>query len=481
MNQPAQPPVTSTSNIVARRLSRRDRARPWRLLLACSVDRLTLRSSVCGQEAQQELRPPGRKRLSRSFALPGGRGSAGASPSRAEEAQRELRPPGRKRLSGSFALPDGIEEAQQELRPPGRKRLSRSFALPGGRGSAGASPSRAEEAQQELRPPGWDRRGSAGASPSRNHEKPFRLQSIAGSNELGRTVSCIQAGVMQGASRSAIVWGISVPGLDSNNPSRNGISSGFSGRFRGILLQGLSGATAMTKPAPTLLSQISKKHRDIVQKIFEHEGANLTRDEFLRWTKEKLIAEPDRRDQYPYFSENRRSYLKDLYGCTDEEAEAMMVSEVYGRNLLDRGVARRFLTGDPEELEAALSLDARFEWANHCSAGPPFGVDYSNVWIALRGLAAGDIEVAQAILRAQCHEPRPQGDHADLRRRRSHRHERPRGTGSARRQNRQVRRVGLLRSHPRYTSRDHPCRLVDRREGARTGPGNVSTSGTAQL
>ena len=25
----------------------------------------------------------------------------------------------------------------------------------------------------------------------------------------------------------------------------------------------------------------------------------------------------------------RRSYLKDLYGCTDEEAEAMMVSEVY--------------------------------------------------------------------------------------------------------------------------------------------------------
>ena len=155
----------------------------------------------------------------------------------------------------------------------------------------------------------------------------------------------------------------------------------------------------MTKPAPTLLAQPSKKHRDIIQKIFEHEGANLTRDGFVRWTKEKLIAEPDPRDQSPYFSENRRNYLKDLYGCTDEEAEAIMVSEVYGRNLLDRGVARRFLTGDPEELEAALSLDARFEWANHCSAGPPFGVDYSNVWIALRGLAAGDIEVAQAILR----------------------------------------------------------------------------------
>ena len=160
----------------------------------------------------------------------------------------------------------------------------------------------------------------------------------------------------------------------------------------------------MTKPATTLMSQISKKHRDVVQEIFKHRGANLSRDEFFHRTKEKWTTVPVHRIQYPPFSNARRSYLKDLFGCTDEEAEAMMVSEVYGENLLDRGVARRIQTGDPEELEAALSLSARLEWENACYPGQPWGTSYPNVWIALRGLAAGDIEVAQAILRARCHD-----------------------------------------------------------------------------
>lgn len=81
----------------------------------------------------------------------------------------------------------------------------------------------------------------------------------------------------------------------------------------------------------------------------------------------------------------------------------MMVSEVYEGNLLDRGVARRFLTGDPEELEAALSLIARLGWENTCYPGQPSGTSYANVWKALHGLASGDIEVAKTILRTRWH------------------------------------------------------------------------------
>ena len=40
------------------------------------------------------------------------------------------------------------------------------------------------------------------------------------------------------------------------------------------------------------MRQISKKHRDLVQVIFEHRGANLSRDEFFHRTKEKWMTEP---------------------------------------------------------------------------------------------------------------------------------------------------------------------------------------------
>ena len=56
----------------------------------------------------------------------------------------------------------------------------------------------------------------------------------------------------------------------------------------------------MTKPATTLMSQISKKHRDVVQEIFKHRGANLSRDEFFGRTKEKWITEPGNRIQYAH-------------------------------------------------------------------------------------------------------------------------------------------------------------------------------------
>ena len=151
----------------------------------------------------------------------------------------------------------------------------------------------------------------------------------------------------------------------------------------------------MSQTDRTLISQISKKHRDIVQEILKHRGGKLSRDEFFPWRKKKWSTR-----QYAA----TLSQIKSLYPCTDEEAEAVMVSDIINSDLPDRGVARRIINHDPDELESALSLSARLDWIDTCHPFQPWGESHPDVWIALRGLAAGDIEVAQAVVRARRHD-----------------------------------------------------------------------------
>lgn len=159
----------------------------------------------------------------------------------------------------------------------------------------------------------------------------------------------------------------------------------------------------MSQTDPTLISQISKKHRDVVHSILEHDGGNLSRDEFYRRTKEKRMTERGILDTATRYVESL-SQVEDIYGCTHEEAEAMVVAAMFKSHLLYRGVARRIMTGDPGELEAALSLSARFDWIDTCYPSRQSGESYPDIWFALHGLAAGDIKVARAILQARCHD-----------------------------------------------------------------------------
>jgi hypothetical protein len=161
----------------------------------------------------------------------------------------------------------------------------------------------------------------------------------------------------------------------------------------------------MSRPDPPLISQISKKHRVLIQNIFELQGGNLSRDEFFHRTKENWMTEQGfiyNTTQYAA----QRIHLKSTYECTDEEAEAMLAASIYELNLVERGVARRIMTEDPGELEAALSLSARLGRVGDCRPSRPWGNSYPDIWMALRGLAAGDIEVAQAIFRARRHDSR---------------------------------------------------------------------------
>jgi hypothetical protein len=158
----------------------------------------------------------------------------------------------------------------------------------------------------------------------------------------------------------------------------------------------------MPRTDPTLISQISKKHRDVVHTIYEHRGGNLSKDEFFHRNKEEWMTEPGfihNTTQY----ESSLSNIKSLYRCTDEEAEAMVVASIYDSSLPDRGVARRVMTGDPDEMESALSLSARLDWLHRCNPSWQKRQSYPDIWFALRGLAAGDIDVARAIFRTRSH------------------------------------------------------------------------------
>jgi Ankyrin repeats (many copies) len=170
-----------------------------------------------------------------------------------------------------------------------------------------------------------------------------------------------------------------------------------------VLLSSIAG-TPMAQSVSTLMSQISKKHRDVVQKIFKHGGANLSRDEFFQQAKKKSMAEPAVYSTADSWYADRLDNVKTLHGCTDEEAEAMVVAEFYDSDLTARGVARRIMSDDPGELEAALSLQARFDWLNTCYPSRQSGESYPDVWMALKGLAAGDIDIARAIFRTRCHD-----------------------------------------------------------------------------
>ena len=158
----------------------------------------------------------------------------------------------------------------------------------------------------------------------------------------------------------------------------------------------------MSQTDPTLISQISKKHREVVHRILVHRGGNLSRDEFFHRAKEQSMTEPGSMENTTHYVQ----HIKHIYGCTHEEAEAMVVASDYESSLLERGLARRIMTEDPGELEAALSLSARLDWIRTCYPSQPSGTSYPDIWNALRGLAAGDIEVARAIFRARRHDSR---------------------------------------------------------------------------
>ncbi len=144
-----------------------------------------------------------------------------------------------------------------------------------------------------------------------------------------------------------------------------------------------------------LIRQLPEKHRKLVRRIIEREGGDLSRNEFYLQNKRRIRKEIEKYSGLTLYDLVLRN-LKEHYGCTDEEAEAMSAARTYCQDLVRRGIARRIVRDDPSELEAALSLATRYDWIEICYPSRQTAEKYPEVWIVFRALAASDLDVARA-------------------------------------------------------------------------------------
>jgi hypothetical protein len=152
----------------------------------------------------------------------------------------------------------------------------------------------------------------------------------------------------------------------------------------------------MTTQKYSLIRQLPEAHRKLVRRIVDRGGGGLSRGEFFRREKARDRKQIDRYSGLSHYDVLLRNLKANNEGCTEEEVEAMAVANLYGRDLLRRGIARRILRDDPGELEAALSLQARLDWLEMCEPAVRRHDTYPDVWMVFHGLAAGDHEVARA-------------------------------------------------------------------------------------
>jgi hypothetical protein len=151
----------------------------------------------------------------------------------------------------------------------------------------------------------------------------------------------------------------------------------------------------MAEPTRPMFEQLSEAHRNVVLTSLKRERGDLSREDFFLKSMQRSSVEVGS-------STGQTSYVtlldtkKWLAPCTDEEAEARAMATIYSDNLLARGVARRIIKDDPEELESALSLEARLYWLEECAPNQGDLSLYPNVWKVFRGLAASDLEVSRA-------------------------------------------------------------------------------------
>jgi hypothetical protein len=151
----------------------------------------------------------------------------------------------------------------------------------------------------------------------------------------------------------------------------------------------------MATQKSSLIRQFPEKHRELVRRILERDGGKLSRSQFYSQTKKRESKEIEKYSGLMFYDLRLRN-LNEHYGCSDDEAEAMAAARIYGQQLLRRGLARRIVHDDPAELEAALWLATRIEWIESCPPSRLVGERYPEIWIILRGLAAGDLDVARA-------------------------------------------------------------------------------------
>jgi hypothetical protein len=143
-------------------------------------------------------------------------------------------------------------------------------------------------------------------------------------------------------------------------------------------------------------NKLSAADRKAIDRILKHDGGDKTRDAYYRAEMKAWKSTIDKYTGKSHYEVHLKNVQENLR-CSEAEAEAYVIGDVYIRDLVARGVARRFANDSPAELSCALSLVARFK---RLEMIPPPGdpsIRAFDVWEILQSLAAGDIEAARAM------------------------------------------------------------------------------------
>lgn len=154
-------------------------------------------------------------------------------------------------------------------------------------------------------------------------------------------------------------------------------------------------ASAVVPAKKRTTLELTAKQRECVRSLLERYRCDADLWSFPDIERKARLSEIDRYSGLNQLDVLRRNLRQQLSQLTEEECDAMIEMELFSRDLLQRGVARRIAFNSLNDLRTALSLTARIGWLGALRPGYRGGVDYPVAWVVLRTLAAKDIAVVQ--------------------------------------------------------------------------------------
>lgn len=171
-------------------------------------------------------------------------------------------------------------------------------------------------------------------------------------------------------------------------------NSGQAGTSQPVKKKSPKKAAAAVKGTTNLHEQLTAKQREFVQSLLEEYRCDADLWTFPDIERKARLAETDQYSGANHLDCLRRN-LRQQRQVNDEECEAMVEMNLFSRDILRRGVARRIAFNNLSDLRTALSLPTRIGSLRALRFGYRGGVAYPFAWTLLHTLAAKDIAVVR--------------------------------------------------------------------------------------
>lgn len=140
----------------------------------------------------------------------------------------------------------------------------------------------------------------------------------------------------------------------------------------------------------SIFEQLTAKQQEYVQSLLERYRCDADLWAFPDIERKARLAEIDQDSGLNHLDCLRRN-LRQQRQVNDEECEAMVEMNLFSRDILKRGVARRIAFKNVSDLRAALSLSFRIGSLSRLRFGYRGGGGYTDAWHLLHTLTAKDI------------------------------------------------------------------------------------------